>query len=302
MEFRHLRYFLAVADALHFTKAAEGLPVSQPALSAQIKQLEQEVGVPLFDRAGRSVQLTRAGSIFREHARRALREMELAQVAIAEEEGLQRGTLAVGVVQTVNAYLVPDIVGRFSTLHPQVSLKLDELSGPDIEAGVKSGLLELGIGFVPAGSDRLETQPLFEEDFVLIASPRHRFATRRYLPLTSLADEPLVLLPDVFCTRRLLNASFEQAGIVPKVTVEMNSIEGILATVKTSKLATVLPRLSLGLAGHDGLRGIPLTRPTPRRGLGLLWKKGGYRSGAAQALADQVHIVVNRRWRRKPGR
>lgn len=71
-----------------------------------------------------------------------------------------------------------------------------------------------------------------------------------------------------------MNASFEQAGIVPKVTVEMNSIEGILATVKTSKLATVLPRLSLGLAGHDGLRGIPLKHPTPRRGLGLLWKKG----------------------------
>ena len=302
MEFRHLRYFLAVADALHFTKAAEGLPVSQPALSAQIKQLEEEVGVPLFDRVGRSVQLTRAGSIFREHARRALREMELAQVAIAEEEGLQRGTLTVGVVQTVNAYLVPDIVARFSTLHPQVSLKLDELSGPEIEAGVKSGLFELGIGFVPAGSDRLETQPLFEEDFVLIASPRHHFATRRHLPLASLVDEPLVLLPDIFCTRRLLNASFEQAGIVPKVTVEMNSVEGILATVRTSKLATVLPRLSLGLDGHDGLRGIPLNNPTPRRGLGLLWKKGGYRSGAAQALADQVRLVVNKRWRRKPGR
>ncbi|GAB1722858.1 MAG: transcriptional regulator CynR [Nitrospira sp. CR1.1] len=302
MEFRHLRYFLAVADALHFTKAAEGLPVSQPALSAQIKQLEQEVGVPLFDRVGRSVQLTRAGSIFREHARRALREMELAQVAIAEEEGLQRGALAVGVVQTVNAYLVPDIVGRFSTLHPQVSLKLDELSGPEIEAGVKSGLLELGIGFVPAGSDRIESQPLFEEDFVLIASPRHHFATRRHLRLASLADEPLVLLSDIFCTRRLLNASFEQAGIVPKVAVEMNSIEGILATVKTSKLATVLPRLSLGLEGNDGLRGIPLKHPTPRRSLGLLWKKGGYRSGAAQALADQVRIVVNKRWRRKRDR
>ena len=302
MEFRHLRYFLAVADALHFTKAAEGLPVSQPALSAQIKQLEQEVGVPLFDRVGRSVQLTRAGSIFREHARRALREMELAQVAIAEEEGLQRGALAGGVVQTVNAYLVPDIVGRFSTLHPQVSLKLDELSGPEIEAGVKSGLLELGIGFVPAGSDRIESQPLFEEDFVLIASPRHHFATRRHLRLASLADEPLVLLPDIFCARRLLNASFEQVGIVPKVAVEMNSIEGILATVKTSKLATVLPRLSLGLEGNDGLRGIPLKHPTPRRSLGLLWKKGGYRSGAAQALADQVRIVVNKRWRRKRDR
>jgi len=297
MEFRHLRYFLAVADALHFTKAAEGLPVSQPALSAQIKQLEQEVGVPLFDREGRSVQLTRAGSVFREHARRALREMELAQVAIAEEEGLQRGTLTVGVVQTVNAYLIPDIVGRFSTLHPLISLKLDELSGPDIEAGVKSGSLEVGIGFVPVTSDRIESQPLFEEDFVLVASPRHRFAKRRHLSLSSLAKESLILLPTLFCTRRLLDACFEQAGVRPKIIMEMNSIEGILATVRTSNLATVLPRLSLGLGPNHALRGILLKNPTPRRGVGLLWKKGGYRSGAAKALADQVRAVVGEHWR-----
>lgn len=297
MEFRHLRYFLAVADALHFTKAAEGLPVSQPALSAQIKQLEQEVGVPLFDRVGRSVQLTRAGSIFREHARRALREMELAQVAIAEEEGLQRGTLTVGVVQTVNAYLIPEIVGRFSTLHPLVSLKLDELSGPDIEAGVKSGSLEVGIGFVPVVSDRIESQPLFEEDFVLIASPRHRFARRRYLSLSALTKESLILLPNMFCTRRLLDVNFEQAGVQPKIIVEMNSIEGILATVRRSNLATVLPRLSLGLARNQTLRAVTLKNPTPRRGIGLLWKKGGYRSGAAKALADQVRAVVGEHWR-----
>lgn len=296
MEFRHLRYFLAVADALHFTKAAEGLPVSQPALSAQIKQLEQEVGVPLFDRVGRSVQLTRAGSIFREHARRALREIELAQVAIAEEEGLQRGTLTVGVVQTVNAYLVPEIVGRFSTLHPNMALRLDELSGPDIEAGVSSGLLDVGIGFVPVVSDHLEAQPLFEEDFVLVVASRHRFAKRRQLSLADLAEEPLVLLPGIFCTRRLLNASFERAEIHPKIIAEMNSIEGILATVRTSRLATVLPRLSLGLERTHGLRGISLKRPTTRRGIGLLWKKGGYRSAATRALADQVRIVVEKHW------
>ena len=270
--------------------------MSQPALSAQIKQLEQEVGVPLFDRVGRSVQLTRAGSIFREHARRALREMELAQVAIAEEEGLQRGALMIGVVQTVNAYLIPEIVARFSTLHPQVVLKLDELSGLDIEAGVENGPLDVGIGFVPVISEKIERQLLFEEDFVLIASPRHRFATRRHLPLAALAGEPLVLLPGLFCTRRLLNASFEQAGIEPRVIVEMNSIEGILATVRTSNLATVLPRLSLGLKGNDTLRGIPLKNPTPRRGVGLLWRRGGYRSGAVKALADQVRIVVKEHW------
>ena len=297
MEFRHLRYFLAVADALHFTKAAEGLPVSQPALSAQVKQLEHEVGVPLFDRVGRSVQLTRAGSIFREHARRALREMELAQMAIAEVEGLHRGALSVGVVQTVNAYLIPEIVTRFSNLHPQVGLKLDELSGPDIEAGVRDGILDVGIGFLPVTSDRLESQPLFEEDFVLIASARHRFAKRRRLSLSSLSDESLILLPGIFCTRRLLNASFEQAGIQPKIIVEMNSIEGILATVRTSTLPTILPRLSLGFGRHPVLRAITLKNPTPRRGIGLLWKKGGHRSGAVRALADQVKSVMKEHFR-----
>ena len=302
MEFRHLRYFIAVADALHFTKAAQGLPVSQPALSAQIKQLEQEIGVPLFDRVGRSVQLTRAGVIFREHARRALREMELAQTAIAEAEGLEGGTLAVGVVQTVNAYLVPEIVARFSTLYPHVGLKLDELSGPDIESGVKSGFLDLGIGFVPVTSDRIESQQMFEEDFVLITSPRHRLSSRRFLSISSLTDEALVLLPGPFCTRRLLDESFQQAGVRPTVIVEMNSIEGILATVRTSKLATILPRLALGLGRHASLRAIPLKHPTPHRAIGLLWKKGGYRSGAAQALADQVRAVVKAYWTFSRGR
>lgn len=301
MEFRHLRYFLAVADTLHFTKAAQALPVSQPALSAQIKQLEQEVGVPLLDRVGRSVQLTRAGAIFREHARRALREMELAQRAIVEAEGLEGGTLAVGVVQTVNAYLVPKIVARFSTLYPHVGLKFNELSGPDIESGVKEGFLDLGIGFVPVTSDRIESQQMFEEDFVLITSPGHRLASRRFLSFASLTGEALILLPGPFCARRLLDASFEQAGVQPTVIVEMNSIEGILATVRTSKLATVLPRLALGLGKHASLRAISLKRPTPRRGIGLLWKKGGYRSGAAQALADQANAVVKAHWNASRG-
>ena len=296
MELRHLRYFLAVADTLHFTKAAQGLPVSQPALSAQVKQLEQEVGVPLFDRVGRSVQLTRAGIIFREHARRALREMELAQTAIAEAEGLEGGALAVGVVQTVNAYLVPEIVSRFSTMYPHVVLKLDELSGPDIESGVKDGLLDLGIGFVPVTSDRVESQQMFEEDFVLITSSRHRLASRRLLSMSSLTDQALILLPGLCCTRQLLDASFEQAGVRPTVIVEMNSIEGILATVRTSKLATILPRLALGLKPNASLRAISLKHPTPRRGIGLLWKKGGYRSGAAQALANQVKAVIKEHW------
>ena len=292
MELRHLRYFLAVAETLHFTKAASMMHVSQPALSAQVKQLEQEVGVPLFDRVGRTVQLTRAGAIFREHARRALREMESAQTAIAEEEGLHRGALAVGALQTVNAYLIPEVVARFAKLYPFVSLKLEELSGQAIESGVLDGQLDVGVGFSPPTSDKLEAQLLFEEDMVLIVPRSHRLAAHKHLRLSALADEPLVLLSTMFCARRLVDDGFRSIRAKPRIAVEMNSIEGILATIRSSSLATILPRLALGKTQDDILRTIPLKNPTPRRGVGLLWRKGGYRSGAVRALAEQVRAVV----------
>lgn len=104
MELRHIRYFLAVAEESHFTRAAEKLHVSQPTLSQQIRELEAELGAPLFDRIGKQVRLTAAGEIFREHAQKAANEIQEARVALGELEGLKRGEVTVGVVQTVNTY------------------------------------------------------------------------------------------------------------------------------------------------------------------------------------------------------
>jgi LysR family cyn operon transcriptional activator len=292
MELRHIRYFLAVAETLHFRRAAERAAVSQPALSQQIKQLEEEIGTPLFDRLGRAVQLTRAGAIFLEHARRVIRELESARAAIAAEEGLQCGTLPVGVLQTVNAYLIPEIVSRFAQAHPCVSLRVEELSGRQIEEGVASGRLNAGIGFVPPMFQTLDTDPLFEEDLVLIIPQRHRLARRLRIALADLAGEPLVLLSQMYCVRQLIDESFQKAAVSPTVAIEMNSIEGILATIRAGARATILPRLSLGLKPTSQLRAIGLTNPTPRRGVGLLWRVGSYRSPAARAFAEQTHAVV----------
>src|SRR5262249_19029546 len=118
MELRHLRYFLAVAESAHFTKAAQRLHVTQPKLSHQIRQLEGQLNLPLFDRVGRRVKLTSAGELLLPHARRVLRELEEAQTALGELHGLKRGELKVGIVQTVNACVIPEIVGRFSAAHP----------------------------------------------------------------------------------------------------------------------------------------------------------------------------------------
>jgi LysR family cyn operon transcriptional activator len=291
VELRQLRYFLAVADAVHFRRAAESLHVSQPTLSQQIRQLERELGTPLFDRIGRRVRLTVAGETFLRHARRVLHELEQAQVALLELDGLERGTLHVGAVQTLNTYLIPPIIARFAMAHPGVFLSVEELAASQIEQGLLRGRLDLGLSFAPPATDEIGSEPLFEEELVLIVSSRHRLAGRRRLRLKELEAEPLVLLPGAYYPRQLFDEKAREAGARPRVAVEINSIEGILATVRGSGGATVLPALAL-TKRDPGLRAVQLTEPTPRRRVGLLWRQGCYRSRAADAFMRYAHAVV----------
>jgi len=303
MNIQHLKYFLKVAETCHFTRAAEALYVSQPTLSQQIGQLEKELGAPLFDRIGKKVRLTQAGEVFRAYALRALREMDEARVALAELEGLERGALCVGAVQTVNAFLLPEIVARFARAHSGVTLHVEELSGDDIERGLLEGRLNVGIGFVPPASGDIEAQPLFGEELVLAAPTNHRLARRRAVRLHELDGEPLALLSRDFCTRRLFDQSARQAQIAPRVVVEMNSIEALLATVRASGIATVLPALALrGEAERDAapnangpcLHAIALSDPTPRRSVGLMWRRHAYRCAATRAFTSEALAVVER--------
>jgi len=122
MEFRQLRYFLAVAECQSFTRGAEKVAVSQPSLSVQIAALEDELGAPLFDRLGRQVALTEAGRLFRDHAQRVMRETELAAQSIQDLTGAEQGRLVVGSISTVNSYLIPPLVCRFKQRFPRVHL------------------------------------------------------------------------------------------------------------------------------------------------------------------------------------
>jgi LysR family cyn operon transcriptional activator len=291
MELRHLRYFSAVADANHFRRAAESLHVSQPTLSQQIQQLEKDLGTTLFDRIGKRVRLTSAGETFRHHARRVLHELDEAQVALLELDGLKRGRLFVGAVQTLNTYLIPPIIARFATLHPGVFLSVEELTAGQIEQELLRGRLNLGISFVSPSTDGISSEPLFDEELVLIVSSRHRLARRRLLKIQELDTEPLILLPTSFYPRQLFDEKAREVGASPRVAVEMNSIEGILAAIRICGGATVLPHLAL-TKKTAGLRVIPLTEPTPRRTVGLLWRRDCYRCNATRAFMGYAHRVV----------
>src|SRR5215470_11462141 len=181
IELRHLRYFLAVAEEAHFTRAAAKLHVTQPTLSHQIRELEGQLNLPLFDRVGRRVKLTAAGEMLLPHARRVMRELMEAQTALDELHGLNRGWLRVGIMQTVNACVIPEIVARFSEAHPGIHVTCEEMAVADIESDLESGRLDLGISFLPTARKNPTGQQLFAEELVAVVAAHHALAKRRHL-------------------------------------------------------------------------------------------------------------------------
>lgn len=293
MELRQLRYLVTIAEEENYTRAAERLYVSQPALSQQIQKLEQEVGTQLLERGNRRIQLTAAGEIMVNHAQRVFHELESATVALNDLQGLKRGSLTIGTVQTVNEYLLPYVIAQFTLAHPSIQISVEQCSSDEIENGLESGRFQVGIGFVPAISNDIETELLFEEDLVLITHHSHPLARFDSIPLRQLHEIEMMQFPQGFCTRRLWEKYSNEIGITSRIIVEMNTIDSILAAVAHAKFATVLPRLAYKNFADDDLRMIPITDPTPKRGIGILWRKNGYRCVTSTAFASILHQTVN---------
>ena len=291
IELRHLRYFLAVAEEAHFTRAAAKLHVTQPTLSHQIRELEGQLHLALFDRVGRRVKLTAAGETLLPHAQRVVRELAAAQTALDELHGLKRGVLKVGIMQTVNACVIPEIVARFGAAHPSINVTCNEMAVADIEADLESGRLDLGISFLPPARKTLAGQELFAEELVAVVAADHPLAKRRQLRIREVAKYPLALLAQKYCTRQLIDRAMARAGVHPDVRVEMNSVDSILSTVQRTQLVTLLPTLAI-CQRDTGLRAIAVIEPTPRRSVGLLWLRSAQQRAAAQAFASVTEVVL----------
>ncbi|MFH5831952.1 transcriptional regulator CynR [Halalkalibaculum sp. DA384] len=294
MELRQFKYLLSIAEEGTFTAAADKLFISQSALSQQVKSMEEELGVPLFDRSRNRLQLTEAGELLHQRAKRIVNEVDEAKRAIDELEQLYRGTLRIGVVQTVNAYLIPRVVSSFSTRYPNVTLKVHELSAPEIENTLYEHELDLGISFKPTEYPDLTFDDLFEEELLLIVNGQHKLADREAITVRELDRKKLILLSEGYCTRRIWNRCALEAGIESEVLIEMNTIAGLLASLEDNPAAgTILPALTMKMKAAGQLRSVRIKHPTPKRTVGLLWRNGGYRSKAAQKFADILDQHVN---------
>jgi DNA-binding transcriptional LysR family regulator len=251
-----LRIFSEISKAGNITRAAERLKLSQPAVSKQLVELEQSVGMALFDRLPRGVRLTAAGEILRDHAARIFATEIAAEQELAELAGLSRGRLSVGASTTIGSYLVPRLFGEFHRAHPQIQLELEIANTAAIQDAVLDNRVDLGLteGFV--ASDALDVEIVHRDEMVAIAAKGHPLLLRAPLPARALADTAFILREKGSGTRDVIEAALAEAGVAVEPTMSLGSTEAVKNAVAAGLGVAIVSRLAVELelgAGHLAL-------------------------------------------------
>ncbi|MGH8115418.1 MAG: LysR substrate-binding domain-containing protein, partial [Rhodanobacteraceae bacterium] len=286
----HLRYFSVLAETLNFTRAAERAHVTQSTVSHQIKQLEEQIGTRLFDRIGKRVVMTQSGEVFLTFVMRALEEVDQGLGALGRDPAALTGLVRVGATHTFNLQFIPACVATFLGHYPSVKMSVDELAADAIDAGLKSDSLDIGIAYRPIGPGGLSFEPLYNEELVLAVSAAHPFAARRRIRMVELHRQKLVLLPQVFTTRQMLDECFNACGAEPLIAAEMNAIAPMLGLVERTTIGAIVSRNAVLPA--RALHAIPLENPTPIRTPGMLWKEDAVRSPLVKSFAAIVRKIA----------
>jgi len=293
MTLQELRYVAAVGEARHFGRAAEACHVSQPTLSAQLKKLEEWLGVALFERTNKSVRMTPIGEKIVEQARLVLREAErIEEMAAAHRDPLAQ-PLQLGVIPTLNPYLLPWLMPPLQREYPRLKLRVKEDLTDHLIAQLQRHELDAVLLALPVHEPDLVTVPLFDEPF-LVASPRgHRFSKRAEVSEQELAEENLLLLSEGHCLREqalaICGSGFErQAG--NRSDFRATSIETLRQMVAAGFGCTLLPALAVSSAAGGG-EGVGITRfadPRACRRIGLAWRRSFPRAAMLEEFGNFI--------------
>ncbi len=310
VELTPLRYFVAIARAGHMTRAAQSLGVTQPALSASVQRLEEEVGAALLHRTGKGVELTDAGRAFLVHAEETLRAADATVRAVREVMGLERGSIRVGGGATAVAYLLPPVVSALRQRHEGLRFFVREGGSTDVAKAVLSGELDLGIVTLPVaipGADGLVRVPLVEDELRLIVPPGHALSPKSSRSGASskraksggefrwnqIAGEPLVAFEAGTAVRGVVDRAAAAAGVTLNVVMELRSIESIKSMVEAGIGVALVSRFALG----EG-EGLVCREGRLSRSLALIKRRDRAASPAAEAFERELLARVGRPMRR----
>ncbi len=282
MELRHLIYFEAAARHQHISRAAAELTVAQPALSKQIRDLERELGVELFERVGRNVRLTEAGQALLDHARAILAQVEAARAEMRERVGLRRGRASIGAPPTVGTHLLPGILALFNQRYPGLEIWMREGGTQMLLKLLEAGELDLAVVTLPVADRTLAISPLFTEELVIVVSPAHPLAGQELVALADLVDQPFLLNPQGYEIRDIALAACRQAGFTPRVVLDGGEIDMVLSMAAAGLGIALLPRLAL--EGNERLIALRVSDRELRRTMALVSRGDRPMAPAARAL------------------
>jgi LysR family transcriptional activator of glutamate synthase operon len=314
VEVVELRWFAVLAELEHVTRAAEVVGITQPALSKAMGRLEREVGVPLFDRRGRSVRLNRLGRFFRDGVVRALAELDTTHRHLADLIGVESGSVPVGFLPTLGTWLLPELVRGFRARHPGVRFELHQDRADRLLPALRAGTVDLILTSQRPSDPGVGWRRLLVEALHLVVPAGHPLGRgRRSVPLVAAAYEPFVMLRSGLGLRELSDELCRQAGFVPRVAFEGEEVETVRGLVGAGLGVALLPevhpipgadaparttttrrqdrrRAAAPAAGGSGPATVDLfvSSPRCRRDIGLAWNLDRYRSPAVDEFRDEI--------------
>ncbi|GIO70421.1 LysR family transcriptional regulator [Paenibacillus cookii] len=290
MELKQLQYFMAICEELHFTKAAEKMGVSAPNVSQQIRRLEEELGVLLFDRAGKTIVLTEAGAILREHGAAMFGHLQQASDAIADLKKMQGGSLSIGVLPGDADLLFNALLLDFHQTYPAISLSL--LETMKVTEQVLDRSIDVGVTIGPVSDERLTSIPLFHEEFALAVSRDDPLAAESLIPLNKLRSLKMVMFPPEHQCRKLIDRFCMDNGFALQPHMVTTTLSSLLQMVQSGVGACVLPRLLLDNLNRQDIKVIPLRNPTPSQDICLIYRSDRYVGYAMRTFIKKLRSYI----------
>jgi DNA-binding transcriptional LysR family regulator len=286
MDFDQLETFLAVARYSSFSRAAERRFRTQPAISSQIRALEEEVGAKLFDRSGGRVALTGAGKVFQEYAEQTLDSRRSMLTAVAEMERVPRGEIVVGANEGTCLHILPEVFAEFRKLYPEVGVQISRLERAKIMDSINDNSVDFGVVSTPVDDKRLTTVNIHQDELVIIAPPEHSLSRMKQSTVAEVAQFPL-LLPRAGRTRDALDHLFEERRLKPRIAMELDSSELLKRFVAADVGVGFIARSNVSEDVRAGaLAAIPMADASIRRDLALVYRKDKALSRAAIRFID----------------
>jgi len=273
MDFDQIDTIIEIAKHNSFSRAAERLYRTQPAVSKQVRSLEQELGQRLFHRAGRRVQLTQAGRILLEHCQQLAELRRQAKEALERLRQVPRGRLAVGANEATSLYVLPPVFAAFRARYPEVRLRIHRNFTSKLVERVLSNRLDFAVVSLPVDEKELAVLPLFRDELMVLLPPHHPLAGQRAISIAQIAEHPLIF-PRTGRTRALFERVFSNRGLEPRVALELASVEAIKKFVAVGLGISLISRSFAAREAAAGtLRLIPIEGLKLVRELGLIYHR-----------------------------